>query len=76
MAVGVATSEAMPPISHPRRASVRSWPLLDRAAYALCWVTGIGLSLITAGIVLFMLLKGVSYPVSYTHLTLPTNREV
>jgi len=61
MAVGAATRGAMPPLSHPRRASVRSWPFVDRAAYVLCWVTGIGLSLITAGIVLFMLLKGVSY---------------
>jgi phosphate transport system permease protein len=44
-----------------RRDSVRSWPLLDRMAYGLCWVVGIGLCMVTAGIVLFMMVKGVSY---------------
>jgi phosphate transport system permease protein len=43
------------------RDSVGSWPLLDRIAYALCWVVGIGLCLVAVGIVLFMLVKGVSY---------------
>jgi phosphate transport system permease protein len=44
-----------------KRDSVGSWPLLDRLAYVLCWAVGIGLCLITAAIVLFMLVKGVSY---------------
>lgn len=41
--------------------SVRSWPLLDRAAFALCWAVGIGLCLATIAIVVFMLVKGLSY---------------
>jgi phosphate transport system permease protein len=44
-----------------RRDSVRSWPLLDRLAFGLCWAVGIGLCVVTAAIVLFMLVKGVSY---------------
>jgi phosphate transport system permease protein len=44
-----------------RRDSSRSWPLLDRVAYWLCWAAGIGLCLIAASIVLYMLVKGVSY---------------
>ncbi len=51
----------IPPISHPRRASINSWPLIDRLGFLLCWVAGVGLCLIAAGIVLYMLLKGVSY---------------
>lgn len=44
-----------------RRDSLSSWPLSDRAAYLTCWVVGIGLCLLTAWIVLYMLVKGVSY---------------
>jgi len=44
-----------------KRDSVRSWPLLDRMAFALCWTVGIGLCVATAAIVLFMLVKGVAY---------------
>jgi phosphate transport system permease protein len=44
-----------------RRDSLRSWPLLDRLAYGLCWTVGIGLCLVTGAIVLFMLVRGVSY---------------
>jgi phosphate transport system permease protein len=47
--------------SASRRDSVRSWPLLDRLAFALCWTVGIGLCVVTGAIVLFMLVKGVSY---------------
>ena len=43
------------------RDSVRSWPLVDRIAYAMCWAVGIGLCVATAGIVGFMLVKGISY---------------
>jgi phosphate transport system permease protein len=45
----------------PRRASTASWPLIDRIGYWLCWATGIVLCLIALGIVLFMLVKGISY---------------
>jgi len=47
-------------IARPPRDSTASWPLSDRLAYALCWVTGIGLCLIAGGIVLYMLIKGIS----------------
>jgi phosphate transport system permease protein len=38
-----------------------AWPLVDRIGYWLCWTVGIGLCLIALAIVLFMLLKGISY---------------
>jgi phosphate transport system permease protein len=38
-----------------------AWPLVDRISYALCWAVGIGLCLIALAIVLYMLVKGVSY---------------
>jgi phosphate transport system permease protein len=44
-----------------KRDSVRSWPLLDQLAYGLCWAMGIGLCAVTAGIVLFMAVKGIAY---------------
>jgi phosphate transport system permease protein len=43
------------------RDSIRSWPLPDRIAYALCWTVGIGLCFVTVAIVLFMAVKGISY---------------
>ncbi len=46
--------------SRPRD-SVRSWPLIDRVAYLLCWTAGIGLCVIAAAIVVFMFVKGVAY---------------
>jgi phosphate transport system permease protein len=60
---------APPPMTPPtgalrrvgRRDSVSSWPLADRLAYGVCWAVGIGLCLVTAAIVLFMLVKGISY---------------
>lgn len=48
-------------IARPPRASSASWPLVDRVGYLLCWATGIGLCLATAGIVGYMLVQGVSY---------------
>jgi phosphate transport system permease protein len=48
-------------IVRPRRQSSASWPLADRVGYWLCWATGIALCLIALGIVLFMLVKGISY---------------
>ncbi|HSZ70351.1 MAG TPA: ABC transporter permease subunit [Solirubrobacteraceae bacterium] len=47
-------------IVRPRRETVASWPLADRAAYLLCWAVGIGLCAVTLGIVLLMLVKGIS----------------
>ncbi|MBA3808061.1 MAG: ABC transporter permease subunit [Solirubrobacterales bacterium] len=61
MASERSAAAVIPPISHPRRSSVGSWPLIDRTGFVLCWLTGIGLCLIAGGIVLYMLLKGVAY---------------
>ncbi|HTW40886.1 MAG TPA: phosphate ABC transporter permease PstA [Solirubrobacteraceae bacterium] len=47
-------------IARPPRESHASWPLADRLCHALCWATGIGLCLVTAWIVLYMLVKGIS----------------
>lgn len=46
--------------TRPRESS-DTWPLLDRIGLAACWAAGLFLTLITAGIVLFMLIKGVQY---------------
>ncbi len=43
------------------RERTSAWPLLDRLAYLLCWAVGVGLFLIALAIVLFMLIKGISY---------------
>jgi phosphate transport system permease protein len=48
-------------IARPPRERTSSWPLVDRIAYWLCWAVGIGLCLIALAIVLFMLVKGISY---------------
>ncbi|MFZ1925327.1 MAG: ABC transporter permease subunit [Solirubrobacteraceae bacterium] len=60
------TARVLPPPAGSIRAtkqrdSIRSWPLADRVAYVLCWTVGIGLCVMAAAIVLFMLVKGVSY---------------
>ncbi len=46
---------------HPPRERISAWPLADRFWYGMCWATGIALCLITAAIVLFMFVKGISY---------------
>jgi phosphate transport system permease protein len=50
-----------PVFTGAQRERTKSWPLLDRVGYWLCWVIGIGLCLIALAIVLFMFVKGVSY---------------
>lgn len=59
------TAALTPPAGLPRpprpRDSVAGWPLVDRAAWAVCWAVGIGLCAVTAAIVLFMLVKGIAY---------------
>lgn len=57
---GAVAPPAGVPIARPPRPSSASWPLVDRACYLLCWATGIGLCLIVLGIVLFMLVEGLS----------------
>jgi|HubBroStandDraft_6_1064221.scaffolds.fasta_scaffold53426_3 phosphate transport system permease protein len=48
-------------IAHAPRERTSSWPLVDRVCYWLCWSVGIGLCLIALAIVVFMLVKGISY---------------
>lgn len=48
-------------IARAPRERTTSWPLVDRIGYWLCWTVGIGLCLIALAIVLFMLVKGISY---------------
>jgi len=59
-AAGLAPPKLPPAIVHPPRDRSSAWPLADRLAYALCWVTGIGLCVLAAAIVLYMLAKGIS----------------
>jgi phosphate transport system permease protein len=56
----------MPPrpsvaVQRPGRESTRSWPLADRLSYWLCWATGVGLCLIAAWIVVYMMVKGLGF---------------
>jgi phosphate transport system permease protein len=48
-------------LAQAKRDSVGRWPLSDRIAYVLCWTVGIGLCAVAVAIVLFMLVKGISY---------------
>jgi phosphate transport system permease protein len=57
----LAVGPTAPAVVRPPRDGTSSWPLADRLGYWLCWATGIGLCVIAAAIVLFMLIKGVSY---------------
>lgn len=53
-----------PPAGRARgrgRDSISSWPLADRVGYLLCWAAGLLLCAIAAAIVLYMLVKGISY---------------
>ena len=43
------------------RDSWKSWPIADRIGLALCWAAGLLLCAITAGIVIFLAVKGVQY---------------
>jgi phosphate transport system permease protein len=49
------------PVARSQREGTSAWPLVDRLAYGACWATGIALALLTFGIVLVMLIKGLSY---------------
>jgi phosphate transport system permease protein len=62
--------QALPPALSPPARSGRAarprdsrsaWPLVDRVGYALCWAAGLALCAIAGAIVLFMLIKGISY---------------
>jgi phosphate transport system permease protein len=55
-----AAHPAGPPLATAPRETTRSWPLVDRIGYWLCWVTGIGLCLIAGSIVLVMFVKGIT----------------
>jgi phosphate transport system permease protein len=48
-------------ITRAPRDRTSAWPLVDRIGYWLCWTVGIGLCLVALAIVLFMIVKGISY---------------
>jgi phosphate transport system permease protein len=50
----------MPPAPHVRD-DPNSWNWLDRLVVAGAWIVGIGLLLVTAGIVIYMLVRGIQY---------------
>jgi phosphate transport system permease protein len=50
-----------PAVVRPQREGTAAWPLIDRVFYGLCWAAGIGLCAIAAAVVVFMLVKGISY---------------
>jgi phosphate transport system permease protein len=54
--------------------STASWRTADRIAVALCWAAGLALCLIAAGIVLYMLVRGIQYlrPAMLTSHPLPS----
>jgi phosphate transport system permease protein len=54
------TERRGPSAVRPPRASTASWPLVDRILYWLCWLAGIGLCVIAAWIVIYMLINGVT----------------
>jgi phosphate transport system permease protein len=60
---GAAVTPAPPreAVVRPPRERISSWPLTDRLAYGLCWTVGAGLCLVTAWIVVYFLLKGLSH---------------
>ena len=62
MASVAVREQAEPPaIVRTPRESTASWPLVNRLFYGLCWGVGIGLCAIAVAIVLFMLVKGISF---------------
>jgi len=46
--------------TRPRESS-STWPLVDRLGLAACWATGLFLTLVAVGIVLYMAIKGTQY---------------
>jgi phosphate transport system permease protein len=43
------------------RDSLSAWPVVDRVGYVMCWAAGLALCAVAAWIVLYMLVKGISY---------------
>jgi phosphate transport system permease protein len=60
-AAGLAQAPPEGAIVRPARQGTSAWPLVDRIAYWLCWVTGAGLCLVAVGIVVFMAVEGLSF---------------
>lgn len=48
-------------VSSPPRDSVRSWPLRDRAGFAVAWAAGLALIAIAGSIVIYMAVRGAQY---------------
>jgi phosphate transport system permease protein len=59
--LGPSPSRAAPVPVRPARESTASWPLVDRIAYGLCWLVGVGLCAVALGIIVFMAVKGIAY---------------
>ena len=60
-AAGLTPAPADLTVVRPRRQSTASWPMIDRLGYWLCWTMGVALCMIATAIVIFMLVKGISY---------------
>jgi phosphate transport system permease protein len=59
MSVGTQTAGAVRR-TRPRESST-TWPLIDRLGLAACWVTGLFLTAVAVGIVVYMAFKGTQY---------------
>ncbi|GAC1317533.1 MAG: phosphate ABC transporter permease PstA [Thermoleophilaceae bacterium] len=61
MAAGATARRPRLPRLGGRSPETRHWSLLDRAGVVACWAAGILLCLITAGIVIYLLVRGLQY---------------
>ena len=61
MATAAASPKPPTGVVRPPRERIASWPVVDRLFYGLCWLSGIGLCLVALWIVVFMLVKGLSF---------------
>lgn len=66
------TQPTPPPKIVAPREKISSWPVADRAAWLLCWIAGIGLCVIAGAIVIYMLVKGISYLKPSLFVTAPS----
>jgi phosphate transport system permease protein len=60
-ALNAAARRVRPPRRSRPKGAEESWSRLDRAGVAACWTAGIMLCLVTGGIVLYMMFRGIQY---------------
>jgi phosphate transport system permease protein len=60
-ALGAAARRVRPPRRSRPKGAEESWSRLDRLGVAACWAAGILLCLVTGGIVLYMMFRGIQY---------------